>query len=218
MYSRHMHYAVRYQTVFVWSYSTNDNLLNMNICLSQYFPLAVAFITESRFKMQNLIDFGGRYTYRDDRENTEYSRICSKQLDVTMREYFIKMGSILVSYSFCVIGPARAYILDGIKTTTTEMQMPFCGPKSNAEFMSNILLQTVIATHGLVCIIGMETLLTLLQGDVTVAPKLVESDLNQVIPLYGEKSISQCRTLLEDQTNCTSSYRRTQVKKKLRNK
>lgn len=34
-------------------------------------------IFSKRFKLQSLIDFGGKYIYHDSREKTEYNRICS---------------------------------------------------------------------------------------------------------------------------------------------
>lgn len=71
------------------------------------------------------------------------------------------------------------------------MRMPFCDPKSNAEFVGNILFQTMIAAHGILMYIGMEIFLSLFQNAVTIAPHLVESDLQNVIKLYEDKSISE---------------------------
>lgn len=144
-----------------------------------------------RFKLQRLIDFGGRYIYRDDYHNTEYDRNCSEHIDTTMKNYVTKMGTIFLSYIFALIGPTSAYFLHGIKTTTSEMRMPFCEPKSNAEFLLNFFLQTAIALHGITFYIGLEVVLSLFENIVTIAPRLVKSELENTIQMYEDKSISE---------------------------
>lgn len=63
-----------------------------------------------------------------------------------MRDYIMKMVGIFRSYTFCLIGPVNAYIVDDTKSTTTEMKIPFCEPKSNEEFSANVLLQILFCT------------------------------------------------------------------------
>lgn len=91
-------------------------------------------ISDNRYKYQSLIDFAGRYIYSDNQENVEYNEICSKQIDKTIRRFFIKMGIMGISASFSVIGPIHAYLAHGIKTSTTDLRIPFTEDGSNAEF------------------------------------------------------------------------------------
>lgn len=121
-----------------------------------------------------------------------YNRICSRQMDLTMKRFSIKIGTIFMTYSLAIIGPIRAYLVYGIKTTTIEAHIPFCEPYSNAEFMANLLLQSVIATHGLLFIFGLENFLSIFENVVRIAPKLIaKNDLVQTIGLYEDKSISK---------------------------
>lgn len=147
-------------------------------------------VSKMRFELQRLIDFGGRYIYRDTHENTMYNRICAKQMDNTMKRFLIKMGIILLSYQFAMIGPIRAYFIYGIKTTTIEARIPFCQPNSNAEFVGNFLLQTTIASHAIILFLGLEIFLSIFENVLSVAPKLVKTDLVQTIQLYEDKSVS----------------------------
>lgn len=153
--------------------------------------MAIITVTKRRFILQRLIDFGGRYIYRNDHKDTEYNRICSTHMDATMRAYLIKMAELLGSFSFGLFGPVHVYFVYGTKTTLTNVRIPFCEPNSHAEFLGNLLCQTVIATHGMLNYIKMETYHTLFENIVIIAPKLVKSDLDHVIQLYGTKSISQ---------------------------
>lgn len=147
-------------------------------------------VTQSRFKLQSLFDFGGRYIYCDSRVKTEYNRICSKQMDITMRRFLIKMMAILISYFFAMVGPLQAYFVHGIKTTTLEARIPFCQQKSDAEFMGNVVIQTAIAGHGLLVYIGLEIFLSLFENVVSIVPQLIESELITTVQLYEDKSIS----------------------------
>lgn len=149
-------------------------------------------VTKVRFELKKLVDFGGRFIYSNTRENTIYNRICAEHMDYTMKRFLIKMGTIFMSFSLAIIGPIRAYLIYGAKTTTIEARIPFCEPDSGAEFMFNFLLQIVIAAHGILAFCGLEIILSLFENVVTVAPKLiVKSDLVQTIELFETKSISR---------------------------
>lgn len=157
----------------------------------QHLPIVIAMLSKTRFKLKGLIFFGGRFIYHDSHDNTKYNRICSEQMDITMRRFAIKMGTIFVSFLFALIGPLHAYFVRGIKTTTTEIHIQFCEPNSNAEFMGNILFQSVIAVYGLLMYVGIEIMFSIFENVVTIAPRLVEKDLAETIQLYEEKSLSE---------------------------
>lgn len=157
----------------------------------QQYPIALAMLIKTRFKLQRALDFGGRYIYHDSRENTEYNRICSQHIDITVRRYIIKMAAIFISYLFAIVGPLKAYFIDGIKSTTIEARIPFCETKSNAEFMGNFLLQTGLASHGIFAYIGMEVYLSLFENVVSITPQLIEIELVNTMQLYEDGSLSE---------------------------
>lgn len=141
--------------------------------------------------MQAIIDFAGRYIYHDNHENTEYNRICSTAMDSTVREFAIKMGIIYISMVGAFIGPTRAYIVHGIKTSWTSERIPFTTPDSDDEFMINILLQTVIFAHAIWAYFALEVASTLFANVVNVAPRLSTNDLARTIQQYNDKRITQ---------------------------
>ena len=149
------------------------------------------FTLNSRFKLQSLIDFGGKYIYHDSNEKTEYNEICSDHMDITMRRYIQKMLAMYIGYLFAMIGPVHAYFTQGVLATTIEARIPLTEPKSNAEFMFNFSLQSAFGFHGGLCYIGMECALSILENVVTITPKLIESNLVQTIQQYEKKSITE---------------------------
>lgn len=101
------------------------------------------------------------------------------------------MGIMALSFVFYLMGVAYVNLVNGIKTTTIEVHVPFCDPGSNAEFIGNNIIQVVIGVNAFLGYIGMEIFLSLFQDIVTIAPKLVRYDLNNVIQVHGNKSISE---------------------------
>lgn len=156
----------------------------------QYIPTVAVVVSKRRFQLQRLIDFGGQYFYHDDTADTEYNRICSSHIDASVREYYVKMINIFLSYTLSVFGPVHAYLVYGNKTTITELRIPFCAQDSVIEFSMNICLQIIIALHGILCFIGMETFLAIIQDTVTLTPKLIKYDLERATKSYVEQSIS----------------------------
>lgn len=124
-------------------------------------------------------------------KKNEYNRICSTGMDNTMRRYLIKMVSMVMSMIMSLIGPAYAYFAHGIRTTWTSNRIPFTEPNSDAEFIVNIFLQTIILGHGCVGYFALEMMMTLVENVVTVTPRLCTNDLAQTIGLYKNKQISE---------------------------
>lgn len=106
-----------------------------------------------------------------------------------MRSYTIKMAIIFTSVMFMAIGPALAYINHGMLLTIIEARIPFTEPKSNAEFICNLIVQCVIG-QGIFLYVGLELCASMLESTVTIKPQLIRSDLVHTIQQYEEKSIT----------------------------
>lgn len=148
-------------------------------------------VSKARFKIQAVVDFAGRYIYRDNHEKTGYNRICSSSMDKTMRSFWTKMATICVSLVICLIGPTYAYFAHGIRTTWTSDRIPFTAPNSDAEFIVNVLLQTIVFGHGFVGYFGLEVVMTVMENVVTVTPRLLTNELVHTIRQYKDKMISE---------------------------
>lgn len=128
----------------------------------------------------SLLNFGGKYIYLTNDEDPEYNEICSKHIDATVRRFFIKMLTILASFWLAMIGPIHAYISQGIKTTTTNVRIPFTDVNSDAEFIGNIILQSVIGFHGVFGYIMIEVAMSMFDDVITITPKLIKFKLKRL--------------------------------------
>lgn len=133
--------------------------------------------SKGRYTAHSLVDFGGRYIYPDGHDDSQYTQLCSKQIDATVKSFFVKMTMIFLSFGAGVTGPAYALLFYNIKTTTIEVKLPFVDEKSDAEYLGNMLLQGMIAGHGIIGYIGIEVAMVLFSDVVTISSKIVEHEL-----------------------------------------
>lgn len=139
----------------------------------------------------SLVDFGGRCILPIKNEDDEYTKICSKQIDETVRSLIIKMIMMTLAMLSFNVGPIYSYFANGTKTTMTNVKVPYTERYSNSEFMANVLLSGIIGIHGYIGYIGLEMSMALFSDVVTITPKLVEYQLNGLIVRNEKKTISQ---------------------------
>lgn len=136
--------------------------------------------SKGRYTAHSLVDFGGRYIYPDGHEDVEYNRICSNQIDATVKRFIVKMAMLFLSFGAGVTGPVYALLFYGINTTTIEVKFPYIEEKSDAEFIGNFLLQTMIASHGIIGYIGIEVAMGFFSDIVIILPKIAAHELNKL--------------------------------------
>lgn len=166
-------------------------VINLKCIFFQHFPTYYLYALNGRFKLQALIDFGGRYIYHDNHGKTEYSRICSDHMDRTVRRFIVQMAASLIAYTLILIGPTHAYMTYGVQSTLIESRIPFTEPKSSAEFIGNFMIQTLICSISFVQYIGVEIFLSILENVVKATPDLIKCKLDDTIEQYKEKSITE---------------------------
>lgn len=103
-----------------------------------------------------MVKFGGQYIYHNHHDDIEYQRICSKNMDKSIKKFLTKMTMMFIGYTVGLMGPIYAFTFYGIRTTTFEFAVPFTEEKSWTEFGVNNLIQFLTATHGGLFYIGME--------------------------------------------------------------
>lgn len=139
------------------------------------------------------MDFGGRYIYHNSFEKTKHNQSCSNLLDISLRNFLIKMGSLFVSFTFAIVGPAHAFFVHGLKTTTTQVHIPFLEPKSDAEFVGNFMIQSLQSGHGIFLYIGIEVFLSLFENVVAILPILINDHLVDTIELHQKNALTDAQ-------------------------
>lgn len=129
---------------------------------------------------RSLINFGGRYIHPNINEDNEYTEVCSKHINGTVRSFFIKMSLMLLSLQGSMIGPCYAYIMYGTKTTMTNVKIPCIAENSNMEFAVNLMLASTISIHGFIGYIGLEVAMAIFSDVVTIVPKLITLEFERM--------------------------------------
>lgn len=91
-----------------------------------------------------------------------------------MKNFIFKMAIISSSAVTGIIWPTYQFVSQGIRTTATEVKFPFIDENSDAEFIGNLLLESVIAVHGLAGYVGLEVGMDICTNLVSVSQKLLE--------------------------------------------
>lgn len=137
-----------------------------------------------------LVDFGGRYIHPNEDKDSEYTEICSKHIDETVRSFFIKMALMLLALHGSMVGPIYAYIVHGTKTTMTNVLIPYVEHETNEEFAYNVILASIIGIHGFIGYIGLEVAMALFSDVVTIVPKLIELNFQRLDDQIEKQTLS----------------------------
>lgn len=121
-----------------------------NLCIdSQVTTVYVRLVSKNREKFHSLVNFAGRHIYRNNREDIGYNRICMEQINITIRSLTLKLILMTAGVFICGIGPIYYNIVLGIKTSITNVKIPLIDEDSNAEFLSNLVMQFIQFVHGI---------------------------------------------------------------------
>lgn len=156
----------------------------------QAIPLLVVAFTKTRYLGHSLVDYGGKYIYPDDHKDTAYNRICSENIDTSIKNFFIKITIIFLSFWAVMIGPAHAYIKYGVRSTATELKFPFIEEKSNNEFLGNVAVQIGLCGFGMLAYTGIEIAMGLLDDVISISPRLVVNELKNLDAMVKSKRLN----------------------------
>lgn len=143
--------------------------------------------------LHSLVVFGARYIYRDDHPDKEYQRICTEHMNLTMKHFLTKMTMVTLGYLVAVIGPTYAFLIQGIRTTTINVAVPFTEEDSWIAFLVNEVLQTLPATHGALFLLGGEIVIEMFANTVTISPHLINHRLRTITSDYSEGRINKAQ-------------------------
>lgn len=146
----------------------------------QSLPFLYSGLSKDRYSWDSLIDFGKRYIISDHHEDENYSKICSKEMNKSIRSYMLRIVIMFTTFTIGYTKMNYATIALGIKTTSVEVKIPLTKEKSNYEFGMNYVLQTIIAAYGFFGYICMETAMELIMLAVASSPKLIKFEFQKM--------------------------------------
>lgn len=160
---------------------------NTKIIHFQTLTLMALSVSKKRFLTHDLIDFGGYYIYpHKEHEDIEYVRICSQQIDESVRGFFMKIGILFLAMCICVFWPVYSVTMYGTKTTTLDVKIPFVEAHSDREFLFNSILMLIIASHAGTFYVGLEVAVSIWVDIATAAPKLIAYEFKKLDDLLHQ--------------------------------
>ena len=127
-----------------------------------------------------MLDFAGKYIYRDDDRATDYNYICFKSLDQSMKTYLIIVMIVISSFVGAVCGPWYKFITIGTKSTLYNLRLPFCEDNPNTEFVINTCWECFNSFIGSIGLFMMEAAFIIVSDTITVSSKLFAFELNEL--------------------------------------
>lgn len=137
-------------------------------------------MNKKRFMWKYMLDFAGKYIYRDDDRVTAYNSICSESLDQSMKTYLIIVIIVITSFTGAVCGPYYKFMTIGMQSTLYNLRLPFFEENPNAEFFINTCWETFNSFIGAIGLFNMEAAFTIVSDTITVSSKLCAMELNEL--------------------------------------
>lgn len=133
-----------------------------------------------RFKLNNLVNFSGKYIYPDNRQLTEYNVLCEKYVMKLFINVIIICVLMILSHVVIVVVPIYAYFFQDIRITPMATHLPFFEKDSDLEFMVNISLQIPCGVYGLAGSMVIELMSCIINNTITTIPHLIELNLKEL--------------------------------------
>lgn len=148
-------------------------------------------IGPNRYKVNSLINFGGRYIYLDDENSSKYSLVQKENVKRLERTSVILLVLITSAYFLYGLVPLYAFCFQNIRATPIATRLPYFDPQSNVGFAMNLLQQGIMVTYGMVGNFCIQTGVVLLINAIMAVPELLRVDLNELakeVQLHGMSS------------------------------
>lgn len=123
-----------------------------------------------------------------------------------MKNFIFKMAIIFSSAITALIWPTYLFVSQGIKTTVTELKLPFIDENSDAEFIGNLLFQSVIVGHGFAGYVGLEVGMDICTDFVSVSQKLFKFRLLILDDQHEEISLTELPKLVKNVIEQVRTY------------
>lgn len=123
-----------------------------------------------------------------------------------MKNFIFKMSIILSSAVTGFIWPTYQFVSHGIKTTAIEVKFPFIDENSDAEFIGNLLLQSIIVAHGLAGYVGLGVGMDICTDFISISQKLLKYRLLVLDDQHEKMSSIDVHKLFENVIEQVRAY------------
>lgn len=134
--------------------------------------------------------FPGRNIYPDniEEENEELYKICSNQMDITIKSSLRKTAILITFCTAITIWSTYQTMTDEVKITVMQLKLPYVEENSYAEFIGNVLLELNVLGHGFLGYLASEVGVDIVNDFVAIAPKILKYQLKKMIQQHEKNS------------------------------
>lgn len=112
----------------------------------------------NRYRIRSIALFSAGRIFVDRVPSTDYERKLDDHAVKLTYQLIVTVILVTTSFSFALIGPIYAYIVDGTHALPTGVILPFVDPETGRGFAINLTIQLAVSSFGLVAIICLEIL------------------------------------------------------------
>lgn len=143
-----------------------------------------------RFKIHNLIIFGGRHIYNNCSNSIKYKVLCVKHINKLIKTVVISLILVLIAHAMILIGPLYAYFFQNLHITPFATNLPFFENDSDLEFTVNMILQSIMGAYELLGSISMNIAICLINNVVVAVPDLIRLNLDEFYEDFKDTGIN----------------------------
>lgn len=124
-----------------------------NLFCNQFFfqilAVYVRLFGPARYKVNNIVNFSGKYIHVDDERPPHYRKLCEKFVENFERTIMVVMGLLLISYNLLGFWPLCLIVFRRERITLLNIEFPFMDNYSDIGFMINLSISSFMSVFAL---------------------------------------------------------------------
>lgn len=134
----------------------------------------------SKYKINSLLNFGGRYIYSDNNQTPRLRVVQEKMINKLIQHVVIVMLMILSAFGMVVTIVAYSILFEGARVTLLGTELPFVDKDSDTGFWTNIFVQCLTGLVAVIACLAIEVGAVLIINALEAIPDLVHVDLKDL--------------------------------------
>lgn len=132
-----------------------------------------------RFKINSLLNFGGRYIYMDNDQSPKLRLIQEKMINRLIQNIVIIICLMMLAYGLSSIHVAYLIVFEGDRINIFGTELPFVDKDSDIGFWINISIQCTLGIVGFIACLIVEIGALLISNSGSSVPLLLRVDLEE---------------------------------------
>lgn len=116
----------------------------------------------------------GTHIYNDTHDTTDFNRLCSFNIQRSLKKFGFTLTLLFTSYAVMFFGPYYRLVEHGERTTTSSLKIPFVEPFSDLEFLINMPIQLLMFLMGCPGNIGVEGFFAILMDSTAASTEYIQ--------------------------------------------